>query len=84
MQMYAGSKGGVLPFIISALSEGEWLASRPCYFTSYETATCTGTGTGTRCIGELAGPRVVLDAMGKSILPQPGTEPRFFGRQPVA
>jgi hypothetical protein len=46
------------PFLTLALDGGEWSASRPCRFTSGETAPCT------HRIGDWVGPRAGLDTTG--------------------
>jgi hypothetical protein len=59
----------------SALAEGEWSASRPCHFTSGESAP------GTHCIGGWADPRAGLDDVEKGkLLTLPGLELRHLRR----
>jgi hypothetical protein len=61
----------VLPFLTSALDEGEWSALRPGRFTPREIAPRI------HWIGGWVGPRVGLDAVKKrKILLSPGMEPR--------
>jgi hypothetical protein len=66
--------------LTSALGGGEWSASRPGRFTSRERAP------GTHWIGGWVGPRAVLDAVVKRIIPSPRREsnPRTPIVQPVA
>jgi hypothetical protein len=60
--------GGIAPrILISALDEGEWLASRPAGFTP------TGRAPGTHWIGGWVGPRAGMDALVKKFPAHAGT-----------
>jgi hypothetical protein len=59
-----------LPFLTSALDEGEWSASRPGRFTTGEIAP------GTHWIEGWVSPRAALEAVENRMLPLPGFEPR--------
>jgi hypothetical protein len=59
MKMYGGVDVQIHMFLASALTGGEWSASRPCRFTPQERAP------GTHFIGGLLDPRAGLDDMEK-------------------
>jgi hypothetical protein len=73
-----GSGGLDLPFLISALTGGEWSYSRPGRFILEEI------GTGTHWIGGWVGPRSGLDAAEKRKFGLPGIQPRPSNPMPVA
>jgi hypothetical protein len=77
MKAYGAVDVQIHIFLASALSGGEWSASRPCRFTPRERALCI------HWINGWVDPKFGLDDMDKKkILPQTGLELRPLGRPP--
>jgi hypothetical protein len=75
MKAYGGVDVLIHIFLTSAISGGEWSASRPCRFTPEEKSP------GTQWIGVWMGPRAGLDDVEKrKFLTLPGPELRPLGR----